>query len=112
MNLKDSIKGGRTEVFRMYCCVEDPEYQEIKYLDLNSSYPYVMSETEFPVGHPEIRRGHKSCKNLIDKLKMKGEKFGGLCQVKILPLMDYLCLVWLINWTENYCFMVVEMVQN
>ena len=44
-----------------------------------------MSETEFPVGHPEIRRGYNSCENVINKLKMKGEKFFGLCQVKILP---------------------------
>ena len=36
LNPRDSIKGGRTEVFRMYCFVEDPENKSIIYLDVNS----------------------------------------------------------------------------
>ena len=60
LNPRDSVKGGRTEVFRMYCCVEDPENECISYLDVNSLYPYVMSKIDFPLGHPEIRRGNHS----------------------------------------------------
>ena len=36
LNPRDSVKGGRTEMFRMYCCVEDPENERISYLDVNS----------------------------------------------------------------------------
>ena len=68
LNPRDSVKGGRTEVFQMYCHVDEPGTQCIRYLDVNSLYPYVMSKIAFPVGHPEIRRGHASCKNLMDKL--------------------------------------------
>ena len=53
LNPRDSLKGGRTEVFRMYCCTEDPKNESISYLDVNSLYPYVMSEIDFPLGHPE-----------------------------------------------------------
>ena len=38
-NPRDSVKGSRTEVFRMYCRVEDHENQCIQYLDVNSLYP-------------------------------------------------------------------------
>ena len=73
-------------MFRMYCPVEEPDHQEIQYLNMNSLYPYIMAEIHFPIGHPEIRCGHFSSKNLMDRLKAKGEKFLGLCQGKILPL--------------------------
>ena len=43
-----------------------------------------MSEIEFPLGHPEIRRGNYSCRNLLNKLKRKNEKFIGICQVHVL----------------------------
>ena len=56
LNSRDSVKGGHTEVFRMYCNVRDPQYEKIRYLDVNSLYPYVMSEIEFPLGHPEITK--------------------------------------------------------
>ena len=65
LNARDSVKGGRTEVFRMYCNVRDPQHKKIQYLDVNSLYPYVMSEIEFPLGHSEIRRGNYSCRNLF-----------------------------------------------
>ena len=79
------MKCGRTEVFRMYCNVRDPQHEKIRYLDVNSLSPYVMSEIEFPLGHPEIRRGNYSCRNLLHKLKMKNKKFIGVCQVRVLP---------------------------
>ena len=68
LNPRDSMKGGRTEVFQMHCHIADPRNQCLKYLDVNSLYPYKMSRVEFPMGHPEIRRGDASCKNLLDKL--------------------------------------------
>ena len=48
LNPRDSVKGGRTEVFRMYCHVDEPSTQCIGYLDVNSLYPYVMSKIAFP----------------------------------------------------------------
>ena len=56
LNPRDSVKGGRTEVFRMYCGIDDHENQCIQYLDVNSLYLYVMSIVDFPLGHPEIRQ--------------------------------------------------------
>ena len=81
-NPRDSVKGGRTEVFRMK---KKPQHEEIRYLDVNSLYSYVMSEIEFPLGHSEIRHGNYSCRNLLNKLKGKNEKFIGMCQVRMLP---------------------------
>ena len=87
LNLRDSFKGGRTEVFRMYCCVEDPENERISYLDVNLLYPYVMSKTDFPLGHPEIRRGNNSCRNLLTVEKAN----------KSDHLADYLDLTFIID---------------
>ena len=53
-NARDSVTGRRIEVFRMYCSVDNPGTQSIMYLDVNSLYPYVMSEISFSIGHPEI----------------------------------------------------------
>ena len=56
LNPRESVKGGggHTEVFHMHAIVKDPEKQSIKYLDVNSLYPYVMANIDFPVGHPII----------------------------------------------------------
>ena len=83
LNPRDLVKGSRTEVFRMYCCVNDPESEVIRYLDVNSLYPNSY-EIEFPVGHPEIRLGDYSCRNLLNKLKVRKERFIGLCQVRVI----------------------------
>ena len=75
LNPRDLVKGGRTEMFRMYCRVKDHENQCIQYLDVNSLYPYVMSIVDFPLVNPEIRRGDHSCGNLLDKLKQENKEF-------------------------------------
>ena len=82
LNPRDAVKGGRTEAFRMHCLVNDPDVEEIKYLDVNSLYPYVMNKVKFPIGHPEIRRGDEACRNYLNSLNVP---FIGLCMVKILP---------------------------
>ena len=51
LNPRHSVKGGRTEVFRMHVKVKDHRTQCIRYLDANSLCPYVMANVEFPVGH-------------------------------------------------------------
>ena len=39
----------------MHTKVTDVDSQVIHYLDMNSLYPYVMSTTKSPIGHPTIR---------------------------------------------------------
>ena len=96
LNPRDAIKGGWTEAFRMHCSITNPNEEEIKYLDVNSLYPYVMTKVEFPIGHPEIRRGDESCRNYIKSLS---EPLIGLCMVKILPPSNlfFLCLAHKMN---------------
>ena len=79
--------------------------QCIRYLDVNSLYPYVMSRIEFPISHPEIRRGHTSCKNLVNKLARLVKKFIGLCQVKVLPPNNLFipCLAYKLNNKLLFC---------
>ena len=88
LNPRDAVKGGRTEAFRMHVSVRDPDRQSISYLDVNSLYPYVMSVTEFPVGHPEIRRGDNSCRLLINNLRKCGVPFLEICLVRVLAPKD------------------------
>ena len=85
LNPRDAVKGGRTEAFRLHCSVTNRQREEIVYLDVNSLYPYVMSQIKFPIGHPEIRRGDESCRQLMDSLEESGVRFIGLCMVEVLP---------------------------
>ena len=54
-----------------------------------------MSVTEFPVGHPVIRRGDIVCRHLLDELAQCGEEFIGLCQVRVVATDNLMvpCLV-------------------
>ena len=45
LNPRDAVKGGRTKVFRMHIVICSPNRQTIRYLDVNSLYPFVMSMT-------------------------------------------------------------------
>ena len=40
------------------------------------------------MGHPMIRCGNHSCRNLLNDLKRRGEKFIGVCMVRVLALKD------------------------
>ena len=64
-----------------------------------------MSEIEFPLGHPEIRCGNYSCRNLLNKLKRKNEKFIGICQVHVLPPDNLFipCLAHKMNGKLLFC---------
>ena len=55
----------------------------IRYLDMNSLYPYVMSNTDFPVEHPVIRHSDFSCRNLLKDIERSGDTFIGLCLVRV-----------------------------
>ena len=84
LNPCDAVKGGCTKVFCMHVVVRNPNRQTIRYLDVNSLYPFVMSTTKFPVGHPSIQHGDHSCRNLLRELKNKGQSFIGICFVRVL----------------------------
>ena len=52
LNPRDSFFGGRTNGVRLHCVAAAGE--EIRYVDINSLYPYVNKTKTYPVGHPEI----------------------------------------------------------
>ena len=60
LNPRDAFFGGRVEATRLYHCADLQEGEYIKFLDFTSLYPYVNKEGTYPVGHPEILRGHPS----------------------------------------------------
>ena len=72
---RDAFKGGRTECFRpFYECKED---ETIKYSDVTSLYPWVMSKKPLPIGKPKIYR---------DRSKMPNPAtINGLIKCKVLP---------------------------
>lgn len=62
LNPRDSVFGGRTEVFKLYHKVTG--HQKIRYIDFTSLYPFVNWRCKYPVGHPtKIYKG-MDCDNL------------------------------------------------
>ena len=47
-----------------------------------------MSIIHFSIGHPEIRCGNQSCRNLLNALVKADKEFVGVCQVRVLPPSD------------------------
>ena len=52
LNPRDAFFGGRTNTVCLHAKTEDSE--SIKYIDINSLYPFVNKTKTYPVGHPEI----------------------------------------------------------
>ena len=48
--IRDSMRGGRTEVFKLSYVTKPGE--SIRYLDFTSLYPFVLKSKRYPVGHP------------------------------------------------------------
>ena len=74
MNPRDSFFGGRTNGVRLHC--ETATDEEIRYVDINSLYPYVNKTKTYPVGHPEI---------LINPVDQNLDSYFGMAKVMILP---------------------------
>jgi hypothetical protein len=53
IKMREALCGGRTEVFQMH--VEADDDHEIKYLDVQSLYPYQLYSKKFPIGQPKVR---------------------------------------------------------
>ena len=79
-------------MFRMHALVKNPAKQSIRYLDVTSLYQYVMSITEFLVGHLTIRRGDYSCHSLLRELDGWGILFIGVCLVRVLAPRNLMVL--------------------
>jgi DNA polymerase type B, organellar and viral len=73
---RDSICGGRVEIFKAYYKCKSNE--KIKYLDFTSLYPYVNKFGKYPIKHPEIIKS-PHCKN------MNIFEIDGLVKCLILP---------------------------
>lgn len=76
LNPRDSFFGGRTNGVRLYCVALPEENAVIRYIDINSLYPYVNKTKTYPVGHPEI---------LVHPTDQNISSYFGLAKVKILP---------------------------
>lgn len=72
IDCRDSIYGGRVEVFKMYHKIQSQSQsnEKIRYLDFTSLYPYVNKNCAYPKGHPKIYYGD-AC-NQIDLNKSHG----------------------------------------
>jgi hypothetical protein len=53
IRLRDALAGGRTEVFQMHMTADDDNV--IKYLDVQSLYPYQLYSKSFPVSQPQCK---------------------------------------------------------
>jgi hypothetical protein len=54
---RKALRGGRTEIRKIYHCVSDEEWAQgirIRYQDICSQYPYQQAVHDFPVGTPTI----------------------------------------------------------
>ncbi|XP_074596429.1 uncharacterized protein LOC141857628 [Brevipalpus obovatus] len=76
-DVKESFFGGRTNNIRFYhkCGLDE----EIKYMDVNSLYPYVLKTKSYPVGHPHVIN-----ENFDSSLK----SYFGFVKCRILPPVD------------------------
>ena len=52
---RDAFFGGRTEAIKTHHRVEGEE--KLKYVDINSLYPWVQKTQQYPIGHTTILKG-------------------------------------------------------
>ena len=64
-----------------------------------------MSILHFPIGHPEIRCGNQSCRNLLNELVKADKECIGVCQVRALLPSDVFvpCLGYKIDGKLMFC---------
>lgn len=76
-DIKESFFGGRTNNIKFYHkCSSD---EEIKYMDVNSLYPYVLKNKEYPIGHPIV---------INENFDLSLESHFGFIKCRILPPRD------------------------
>ena len=74
---KNTIRG-RCETFTLHSSCTDTSV--IKYVDVQSRYPYVCKNKHYPVGHPRCLIGPDLRKFGVDVIK-----FEGLVKCKVIP---------------------------
>ncbi|XP_078355818.1 uncharacterized protein LOC144640593 [Oculina patagonica] len=55
LNPRDAFCGGRTNAVKLYHRADEENWEQLKYYDFTSLYPFVNKNSEYPVGHPEIK---------------------------------------------------------
>jgi len=89
--IREALRGGRCEAFRLIYDRRDHPSRILKYLDINSLYPTVAIEKEFPTGKSENFVGEAARQELTVTEKglfMKsypGKSCLGLIKAKVLP---------------------------
>ena len=76
-DIKESFFGGRTNNIRFYHRVRTNE--EIKYIDVNSLYPFVLKIKEYPIGHPIV---------INENFDPSLQSYFGFVKCRILPPKD------------------------
>jgi DNA polymerase type B, organellar and viral len=79
INIRDSLMGGRTEVFKMYH--ECKPGEQIRYIDYVSLYSYVMSKKEYGIGQPVSLLGRKEANKIVNDIP----NMMGIVRCTILP---------------------------
>ncbi|XP_074602569.1 uncharacterized protein LOC141856202 [Brevipalpus obovatus] len=73
-DIRESFFGGRTNNIKFYHeCSSD---EEIKYMDVNSLYPYVLKSKKYPVDHPTV---------INENFDLTLESYFGFVKCRILP---------------------------
>ncbi|XP_046434414.1 uncharacterized protein LOC124186619 [Neodiprion fabricii] len=88
LNPRDAFYGGRTgNASRYYEVKTDATgnaYEEIRYVDVCSLYPFICKNGRFPVGHPTVYVGEE-CKLLTRSSGCDITRVEGLIKCRILP---------------------------
>ncbi len=87
LKLRQGLRGGRTEVFRMLYSETALPAERLVYIDVNSLYPHSSIVNEFPVGRGELLIGAGLSKLALtpEGLFHDGAKVVGLLQATVLP---------------------------
>ncbi|XP_046428514.1 uncharacterized protein LOC124183710 [Neodiprion fabricii] len=88
LNPRDAFYGGRTgNASRYYEVKTDATgnaYEEIRYVDVCSLYPFICKNGRFPVGHPTVYVGEE-CKLLTGSSGCDITRVEGLIKCRVLP---------------------------
>lgn len=93
------VRGGRTEVFQLYYKAEKVSSSsnvEIEYVDVTSLYPYILSNSEFPVGQVSI-----DINNLSPDSFSRYDSKMGIADIEVLPPRDLKIPLLPFNSTVN-----------
>jgi DNA polymerase elongation subunit (family B) len=89
LKIRDALRGGRCEAFRLLYDQRKQPRHRLLYIDKNSLYPYVAMKFQFPVGKPQVLLGEELEQKLsLDSEKgflLDGEPCQGLLQATVNP---------------------------